>query len=104
MKLRTLLQNGAHESVYFRRRLPSYTKAVVSLTRLLQASLDLFRRQKGAPRYLENVGAEFSAVHEAIERELQTLAKVRGSWKVVKGDRLETTFKALEERDRKSVV
>jgi uncharacterized membrane protein YccC len=98
LKLRTLLQNGAHESVYFRRRLPSYTKAVVSLTRLLQASLDLFRRQKGAPRYLENVGAEFSAVHEAIGRELQTLAKAQGSWKAVKDDRLETTFKALEER------
>jgi uncharacterized membrane protein YccC len=98
LKLRTLLQNGAHESLYFRRRLPSYTMAVVSLTNLLQASLDLFRRQKGAPRYLENVDTEFSAVYEAIGRELQTLAKVQASGRVVKDDRLETTFNALEVR------
>ncbi len=45
LKLGTLLQNGADESVYFRRRLPSYTMAVVSLTNL-QASLDLFRRHE----------------------------------------------------------
>jgi len=45
LRLRALLQNGANESLYFRRRLPSYTMAVVSLTHLLQASLDLFRRR-----------------------------------------------------------
>ena len=32
LRLRALLQNGANESLYFRRRLPSYTMAVVSLT------------------------------------------------------------------------
>ena len=31
LKLRGLLQNGANESLYFRRRLPSYTMAVLSL-------------------------------------------------------------------------
>jgi uncharacterized membrane protein YccC len=98
LKLRTLLQNGANESLYFRRRLPSYTMAVVSLTNLLQASLDLFRRQRGEPRYLENIGTELFAVHEAIGRELQTLAEVQGSGTVVKDDRLETTFNALEAR------
>jgi uncharacterized membrane protein YccC len=45
LRLRALLQNGANESLYFRRRLPSYTAAVVSLTNLFQASLDLFRQQ-----------------------------------------------------------
>src|SRR6266436_2533916 len=75
LKLRALLQNGANESLYFRRRLPSYTTAVVSLTDLLQASLALFRRQKGEPRYLDDVGTELFAVHEAIGRELQTLAE-----------------------------
>jgi hypothetical protein len=73
LKLRALLQNGANESLYFRRRLPSYTMAVVSLVHLLQASLDLFRRQKGKPQYLDDVGTELFAVHEAVSRELQML-------------------------------
>ena len=100
LKLRTLLQNGRNESLYFRHRLPSYTMAVVSLTNLLQASLDLFRRQKGEPRYLDHVGTELFAVHEAIGRELQTLAEALESGTVVKDDRLETTFDALELRLR----
>lgn len=98
MKLRAVLQNGANESLYFRRRLPSYTTAVVSLTHLLQASLDLFRRQKGAPGYLDQVGPELSAVHKAIGHELQILSDAAGSRKVIKEGRLETAFQTLEER------
>ncbi|HWY93029.1 MAG TPA: FUSC family protein [Chthoniobacterales bacterium] len=97
-RLRALLQNGANESLYFRRRLPSYTMAVVSLTHLLQASLDLFRRQKGEPRYLEDVGTELFTIHESIGRELQMLADSPGSGAVIKEDRLESAFHALEER------
>ena len=100
LKLGALLQNGSHESLYFRRRLPSYTRAVVSLVHLLQASLDLFRRQKGRPGYLDDVGTELFAVHEAIEHELQTLADAPQSWTPIKDDRLETTFHALELRLR----
>jgi hypothetical protein len=73
LKLRALLQNGPNESLYFRRRLPSYTAAVVSVVHLLQASLDLFRRQKGRPQYLDDVGPELFALHEVIEREFQML-------------------------------
>jgi len=98
LKLRALLQNGANESLYFRRRLPSYTMAVVSLVHLLQASLDLFRRQKGRPQYLDDVSAELFAVHEAIEREFQMLGDVLESRTPVKDDRLDTTFRALEAR------
>jgi hypothetical protein len=47
--------------------------AVVSLVHLLQASLDLFRRQKGRPQYLHDVGPELFALHEVIERELEML-------------------------------
>jgi len=97
-RLRALLQNGANESLYFRRRLPSYTMAVVSLTHLLQASLDLFRRQKGEPRYLKDVGTELFTIHESIGRELQMLADSPGSGAVIKEDRLESAFHALEER------
>jgi len=96
LRLRALLQNGANESLYFRRRLPSYTTAVVSLTHLLQASLDLFRQQKGEPRYLADVGPKLFAVHEAIGRELQMLSDAAGSGTVTKDDRLETAFHALE--------
>jgi hypothetical protein len=54
----------------------------------------LFRRQKGEPRYLDHLGTELFAVHEAIGRELQTLAEALESGTVVKDDRLETTFDA----------
>ena len=95
-----LLQNGANESLYFRRRLPSYTMAVVFLVHLLQASLDLFRRQKVKPQYLDDVGTELFAVHEAVARELQMLGDALESRTPVKDDRLETTFRALEARLR----
>jgi hypothetical protein len=67
---------------------------------LLQASLDLFRRQKGRPQYLDDVGTELFAVHEAIEREFQMLGDALESRAPVKDDRLETTFHALEARLR----
>ena len=47
IRLRALLQSGANESVYFRRHLADYRTAVVSLNHLFQASLELFRQQKG---------------------------------------------------------
>ena len=100
LKLRALLQNGPNESLYFRRSLPSYTAAVVSLVHLLQASLDLFRRQKGRPQYLDDVGAELFALHEVIEREFQMLGDALESRTPVNDDRLETTFHALESRLR----
>jgi uncharacterized membrane protein YccC len=100
LKLGALLQNGSHESMYFRRRLPSYTMAVVSLVHLLQASLDLFRREKARPRYLDDVGTELFAVHKAIERELQTLADPPQLRTPIKDDLLETTFQALQVRLR----
>src|SRR5438132_13344856 len=74
--------------------------AVVSLVHLLQASLDLFRRQKGRPQYLDDVGTELFAVHEAIEREFQMLGDALESRTPLKDDRLETTFHALEARLR----
>jgi uncharacterized membrane protein YccC len=98
LKLRALLQNGPNESLYFRRSLPSYTMAVVSLVHLLQASLDLFRRQKGKPQYLYDVGPELLAFHEVIEHEFQMLGDALESGMPVNDDRLETTFHALESR------
>ena len=98
LRLRALLQNGANESLYFRRHLPSYRTAVVSLTHLFQASLELFRQQEGDPEYLGDIGSELSAVYEAIELELQTLAGAVGSGKEIKNDRLKTTLEALEVR------
>jgi uncharacterized membrane protein YccC len=100
LRLRALLQNGGNESIYFRRHLPSYTTAVVSVTHLLQASVDLFRRQEGEPRYLDDVGTELFAVHESIGRELQILSDAAGSRTAIKDDQLETTFRALEMRLR----
>ncbi|MBV8173830.1 MAG: hypothetical protein JO151_04610 [Verrucomicrobia bacterium] len=46
---------------------------MVSLTNLFQASLELFRQQEGEPEYLRDIGAELSAVYQAIELELQLL-------------------------------
>jgi hypothetical protein len=66
--------------------------------------LRLVPASKRAPRYLEYVGTEFFAVHEAIGRELETLVKGQGSGRVVKDDRLETTFKALEVRLQEVLV
>lgn len=66
LRLRALLQNGANESLYFRRHLRNYTTAVVSLNHLFQASLELFRQQKGDSRYLADIGHELSAVYEAL--------------------------------------
>jgi uncharacterized membrane protein YccC len=96
--LRALLQNGANESLYFRRHLPSYTTAVVSLTHLFEATLELFRQQKGDPQYLGDIGPELSAVYEAIELELQMLVDAVGSGKEIKNDRLQTKLQALEVR------
>jgi uncharacterized membrane protein YccC len=98
LSLRALLQNGANESLYFRRHLRSYTTAVVSLTHLFQASLELFRQQKGDSQYTGEIGPELSAVYEAIELELQMLADAVGSGREIKNDRLKTTLQALEVR------
>jgi uncharacterized membrane protein YccC len=73
LRLRALLQNGANESLYFRRSLPSYTAAVISLTRLFQASLDLFRQQPGSPDYLGDIAPELSNVYQGIDRQLQLI-------------------------------
>ncbi|MBV8417123.1 MAG: FUSC family protein, partial [Verrucomicrobia bacterium] len=98
IRLRALLQSGANESVYFRRHLADYRTAVVSLNHLFQASLELFRQQKGDPQYVVDVGAELTAVYEAIELELQMLSSAVGSGSQIKNDRLETTLRALEVR------
>jgi uncharacterized membrane protein YccC len=97
-RLRALLQNGANESVHFRQRLADYRKAVVSLTELLQASLELFRQQNEDPQYVVDVGAELFAVYEAIEVELQMLSGAVGSGSQIKNDRLATALKVLEVR------
>ena len=98
LRLRALLQNGANESLYFRRHLPSYTTAVVSLTNLFQASLELFRQQEGEPQYLSDIGSELSAVYQAIEPELQMLAGAVGSGREIENDHLKTTLQALDLR------
>jgi uncharacterized membrane protein YccC len=98
IRLRALLQNGANESIYFRRHLADYRKAVVSLNHLFQASLELFRQQKGDPQYVVDVGAELSAVYEAIELELQMLSRAVGSGSQIKNDRLERALETLELR------
>jgi uncharacterized membrane protein YccC len=100
LRLRALLQNGANESLYFRRHLPSYRTAVVSLAHLFEASLELFRQQKGDPQYLTDIGPELSAVYEAIELELQLLMDAVGSRKEINDDRLKSTLQALEVRIR----
>jgi uncharacterized membrane protein YccC len=97
-RLRALLQNGANESVYFRLHLADYRKAVVSLNHLFQASLELFRQQKGDPQYVVHVGAELSAVYEAIELELQMLSGAVGSGNQIKNDRLERALETLQLR------
>jgi uncharacterized membrane protein YccC len=98
LRLRELLQNGVNESLYFRRHLLSYTTVVVSLTHLFEASLELFRQQKGDPQYLTDIGPELSAVYEAIELELQMLVDAVGSGKEINNDRLKSTLQALEVR------
>jgi p-hydroxybenzoic acid efflux pump subunit AaeB len=96
-KLRALLQNGANESVHFRRRLADYRKAVVSLTHVFEASLALFR-QKEAPQYVVDAGVELTAVYEAIEQELRMLSGAVGSRTEIKNHRLETALGDLEVR------
>ena len=98
LRLRALLQNGANESLYFRRRLPSYTTAVVSLTHLFQASLDLFRQQQGSPDYLGDVAPELSTVYEAVDRELQVVTRAIGSKKSFNDNRLKSVLQILEAR------
>jgi uncharacterized membrane protein YccC len=98
IRLGALLQNGANESVYFRRHLPDYTKAVVSMNHVFQASLELFRQLKGDPQYVVDVGAELSAVYEAVELELQMLSGAVGSGSRIKNDRLERALQDLEGR------
>jgi uncharacterized membrane protein YccC len=98
LRLRALLQNGANESLYFRRHLPSYTTAVVSLTHLFQASLELFRQQEGDSEYPRDIGPELSAVYQAIELELQMLADAAGLGREIKNDQLKTTLQTLEVR------
>ena len=98
ISLRALLQNGANESAYFRRHLADYRKTVVSLNHLFQASLELFRQQKGDSQYVADVGAELATVYEAIELELQMLSSAVGSGSQIKNDRLERALETLELR------
>jgi uncharacterized membrane protein YccC len=98
ISLRALLQNGANESAYFRRHLADYRKAVVSLNHLFQASLELFRQQRGDTQYVVDVGAELSAAYEGIELELQMLSGAVGSGRHIKNDRLERALETLELR------
>lgn len=98
LRLRALLQNGANESLYFRRRLPSYTATVVSLTHLFQASLDLFRQQQGSPDYLDDVAPELSAVYEAVDRELQIITGAIGSKNRFSDNRLKSVLQVLDAR------
>src|SRR6202008_2246103 len=95
-----ILQNGDNESLYFRSHLPSYTTAVVSLTHLFEASVELFGQQKGYAPYLTDIGPELSTVYEAIELELQLLADAVGLGKEINNDRLQATLQALELRIR----
>ena len=98
IRLQALLRSGANESADFRRHLADYRAAVVSLNHLFQASVELFRQQKGDPQYLVDVGAELTAVYEAIELELQMLSSAVGSGSQLKNGRLETALRALEVR------
>ena len=98
LRMRALLQNGANESLYFRRHLRNYTTAVVSLNNLFQASLELFRQQKGDSQYLGDIGHELSAVYEASELELQMLADAVGSGREIKNDRLKLALQEVETR------
>jgi uncharacterized membrane protein YccC len=98
LRMRALLQNGANESLYFRRHLRNYTTAVVSLNHLFQASLELFRQQKGDSQYLGDIGPELSAVYEAIELELQMLADAVGSGREIKNNRLKTASQNVQTR------
>jgi uncharacterized membrane protein YccC len=98
LRMRALLQNGANESLYFRRHLRNYTTAVVSLNNLFQASLELFRQQKGDSQYLADIGHELSAVYQAIELELQMLADAAGSGREIKNDRLKLALQEVETR------
>lgn len=98
LRMRALLQNGANESLYFRRHLRHYTTSVVSLNNLFQASLELFRQQKGDSQYLGDIGHELSAVYEAIELELQMLADAVGSGREIKNDRLKLALQEVETR------
>jgi uncharacterized membrane protein YccC len=97
IRLRALLQNGANESVYFRRHLADYRKAVVSLTHVFEASLALFRQKEG-PQYVVDAGVELTAVYEAIEQELRMLSGAVGSRTEIKNDRLKTALGDLEVR------
>jgi uncharacterized membrane protein YccC len=97
IRLRALLQNGANESLHFRQHLDGYRKAVVSLTHVFEASLELFR-QKEDPQYVVDAGAELRAVYEAIEEELRVLSGAVGSRNEIKNGRLETALRALEVR------
>jgi hypothetical protein len=78
--------------------LPSYTTAVVSLTHLFQASLDLFRQQPGSPDYLGDVAPELSTVYEAVDRELQVVTRAIGSKKSFNDNRLKSVLQILEAR------
>ena len=98
LRLRALLRNGANESLYFRRRLPSYTAAVVSLTHLFQASLDLFRQQQGSADYLADVAPELSTVYEIVDRELQIITGAFGSKKTFNDTRLKSVLRVLDAR------
>lgn len=98
LRLRALLQNGANESLYFRRRLPSYTAAVVSLTHLFQASLDLFRQQQGSADYLADVAPELSTVYGIVDRELQIITGAFASKKIFNDTRLKSALQVLDAR------
>jgi uncharacterized membrane protein YccC len=97
IRLRALLQNGANESVYFRRHLADYRKAVVSLTHVFEASLELFQRKEG-PQYVVDAGVELTDVYEAIEQELRMLSGAVGSRTEIKNDRFEGALRDLEVR------
>jgi hypothetical protein len=65
---------------------------------LFQASLELFRQQKGDPQYVVDVGAELSTAYEATELEFQILSGAVGSGSQIKNARLKRALETLELR------
>ncbi|MBV8639935.1 MAG: FUSC family protein [Verrucomicrobia bacterium] len=95
--LKNLVQNGARESTHFSAHVSTYNAALVSLTNLFHAALDLSRHQMESS-ILSRVQHEIQAVAAGISEEFDILTGQHRPGEKLRPSRLNEAFAAFEEK------
>jgi uncharacterized membrane protein YccC len=95
--LKNLLQNGARESTVFSAHVSTYNAALVSMTNLFHAALDLSRHQV-EPSILSRVQHEIQALAAGVSEEFDILTGQHRPGEKLRPSRLNEAFAAFEKK------